>query len=44
MNLDGGGSSAMVVAGQVLNCAESEQRPVSNALVLKLAPAAAKEQ
>ncbi|MCC7479126.1 phosphodiester glycosidase family protein [bacterium] len=37
MNLDGGGSSAMVVAGHVLNCEEAEQRPVSNALVLKLA-------
>lgn len=36
MNLDGGGSSAMVVAGHVMNEDEGEQRPVSNALVLKL--------
>jgi exopolysaccharide biosynthesis protein len=35
MNLDGGGSSAMVIAGQVLNLGESEQRPVSNVLVVK---------
>lgn len=34
MNLDGGGSSAIVVGGQVLNEAESEQRPVSNVLVV----------
>ncbi|MBN2082637.1 phosphodiester glycosidase family protein [bacterium] len=36
MNLDGGGSSTIVVAGEVLNMAESEQRPVSNVLVLAL--------
>jgi exopolysaccharide biosynthesis protein len=36
MNLDGGGSSAMVVAGLVLNEPVSEERGVSNALVLKL--------
>ncbi len=35
MNLDGGGSSAIVVAGAVLNEAESAQRPVSNVLVVK---------
>lgn len=39
MNLDGGGSSAIVVAGEVLNLAETEQRPVSNVLVLALDPA-----
>ncbi len=44
MNLDGGGSSAMVVAGHVMNEDESEQRPVSNALVLKLPAPAAKSQ
>ena len=37
MNLDGGGSSAIVVAGQLLNEAESDQRTVSNVLVVKLA-------
>jgi len=36
MNLDGGGSSAIVVAGEVLNLSESAQRAVSNVLVLKL--------
>lgn len=36
MNLDGGGSSAIVVAGEVLNLAEAEQRAVSNVLVLAL--------
>lgn len=36
MNLDGGGSSAMVIAGVSVNEPESEQRPVSNALVVKL--------
>jgi len=36
MNLDGGGSSAIVVAGEVLNLPEAEQRPVSNVLVLAL--------
>ncbi|MCB1215940.1 phosphodiester glycosidase family protein [bacterium] len=35
MNLDGGGSSAMVVAGQLLNIAESSERSVSNVLVVK---------
>jgi exopolysaccharide biosynthesis protein len=35
MNLDGGGSSAIVIAGQVQNEAESAQRPVSNVLVVK---------
>lgn len=37
LNLDGGGSSAIVVAGQVLNLAEGEQRTVSNVLVVKAA-------
>jgi exopolysaccharide biosynthesis protein len=36
MNLDGGGSSAIVVAGQLLNLSEAEERPVSNVLVLAL--------
>jgi exopolysaccharide biosynthesis protein len=36
MNLDGGGSSAIVVAGEVLNLAEAGQRAVSNVLVLAL--------
>jgi exopolysaccharide biosynthesis protein len=36
MNLDGGGSSALVLAGVSMNEPESEQRPVSNALILKL--------
>ena len=36
MNLDGGGSSAIVVAGQLLNEAEADQRTVSNVLVVKL--------
>jgi exopolysaccharide biosynthesis protein len=40
MNLDGGGSSAMVVAGQVLNTAEGAQRPVANVLVVKEKPRA----
>ena len=35
MNLDGGGSSTIVVAGESLNIAESLQRPVSNVLVLR---------
>lgn len=35
LNLDGGGSSAMVVAGDLLNLSESEERPVSNVLVVK---------
>jgi exopolysaccharide biosynthesis protein len=35
LNLDGGGSSALVVAGDLLNLAESEERPVSNVLVVK---------
>lgn len=35
MNLDGGGSSAMVVAGKLLNLAESSERAVSNVLVVK---------
>lgn len=35
MNLDGGGSSAMVVAGQLMNIAESNERPVSNVLIVK---------
>lgn len=38
MNLDGGGSSAIVVAGEVMNEAESAQRAVSNALVVKEKP------
>jgi exopolysaccharide biosynthesis protein len=38
MNLDGGGSSAIVVAGQVLNEDEPAQRPVSNVLVVKEQP------
>jgi hypothetical protein len=36
MNLDGGGSSAMVVAGHSLNLPEENQRPVSNVLAVKL--------
>lgn len=36
MNLDGGGSSALVVAGDVLNLSAAQQRKVSNVLVLKL--------
>jgi exopolysaccharide biosynthesis protein len=35
MNLDGGGSSAMVVAGKLLNLTEANERPVSNVLVVK---------
>jgi exopolysaccharide biosynthesis protein len=35
MNLDGGGSSAMVVAGELLNLSEKEERPVSNVLIVK---------
>jgi len=35
MNLDGGGSSTIVVAGESLNIAESLQRPVSNVIVLR---------
>lgn len=38
MNLDGGGSSAIVVAGEVMNEAEHDQRAVSNALVVKEQP------
>lgn len=38
MNLDGGGSSAIVVAGQVLNEPEGTQRPVANVLVVKEKP------
>lgn len=36
MNLDGGGSSAIVVAGELLNLTEAAERPVSNVLVLKV--------
>ena len=36
MNLDGGGSSAMVIGGASINEAEADQRPVSNALVVKV--------
>ena len=35
MNLDGGGSSAIVVAGQLLNISEKNERPVSNVLIVK---------
>lgn len=35
MNLDGGGSSAMVVAGMLLNLSEKEERPVSNVLIVR---------
>lgn len=35
LNFDGGGSSAMVVAGQLLNIASGSERPVSNVLVVK---------
>jgi exopolysaccharide biosynthesis protein len=35
MNLDGGGSSALVVAGELLNGSEKDERPVSNVLVVK---------
>lgn len=35
MNLDGGGSSAIAVAGQLLNMAEAEERAVSNVLVVR---------
>jgi exopolysaccharide biosynthesis protein len=35
MNLDGGGSSALVVAGQLLNGTEANERAVSNVLVVK---------
>jgi exopolysaccharide biosynthesis protein len=38
MNLDGGGSSAMVVAGELLNLSEANERPVSNVLVVAPAP------
>jgi hypothetical protein len=40
MNLDGGGSSAIAVAGQLLNMAESDERPVSNVLVVRVGDAA----
>ena len=35
LNLDGGGSSALVVAGDLLNTSEASERPVSNVLVVK---------
>jgi exopolysaccharide biosynthesis protein len=35
LNLDGGGSSALVVAGDLLNITAAEERPVSNVLVIK---------
>lgn len=40
MNLDGGGSSAICVAGHLLNTAESAERAVSNVLCVKLGQAA----
>jgi exopolysaccharide biosynthesis protein len=36
MNFDGGGSSAIVVAGQLLNPDPQNERPVSNVLALRL--------
>jgi exopolysaccharide biosynthesis protein len=38
INLDGGGSSALVIAGVSLNVPESGQRPVSNVIVVKARP------
>ena len=38
MNLDGGGSSAIVAAGQLLNLSEKDERTVSNVLILKASP------
>jgi exopolysaccharide biosynthesis protein len=35
LNFDGGGSSAIVAAGQLLNLAESAERTVSNVLIVK---------
>ncbi len=35
LNLDGGGSSALVVAGDLLNLSEAEERAVSSVLVIK---------
>jgi len=40
MNLDGGGSSAIVVAGQLLNLSEAQERPVTNVVVLTEAASA----
>jgi exopolysaccharide biosynthesis protein len=41
LNLDGGGSSALAVAGDLLNISAADERPVSNALVIKPAAGAA---
>ena len=38
MNLDGGGSSAIVIGGQLMNLSEAEERPVANVIVLKATP------